>query len=148
MKQPNSSRTTGRPVGPLGGVLTLLLVIMLMFGVVGSAMAAPVVASNSQAAATQLSLVGPATNPHVGETFDVQVNINNVTDLGAYTVKLSFDSARMQVVSVTGVTAFLAPPAIQLTPPPPPAGTVTFGAISTGGVRPVPACWLPSSSRR
>jgi general secretion pathway protein D len=48
-----------------------------------------------------ISVVGPATNPQVGNTFSVEVNATGITDLYAFQFDLSFDPALLAAVSVT-----------------------------------------------
>jgi hypothetical protein len=48
-----------------------------------------------------ISVVGPATNPNVGGTFEVDVKVTDITDLYAFQFDLTFDPTLLSAVSVT-----------------------------------------------
>jgi hypothetical protein len=115
-------------------VLAILAVLTLLLGVSSVAMAAPAPDPSSPAAGTQLYLNVPASNPRVGETFQVQVTVQDVTGLAGYDVELTYDQARLNAVSVSGIGGFLNPPVTTYGPALTP-GKVVFGAFSTGAGR-------------
>ncbi len=130
MKLPNPTRPFRRYGGSLGRALVILLVLLL--GSSGLAIAAPVAQPNTQGSVAELRLVGPATNPRVGETFTVDVRVEDVIGLEGYQVELVYNNSLIHALSVSGATAFLAQPAISVGPVLSP-GNVAFGGISLGG---------------
>src|SRR5580693_6858462 len=48
-----------------------------------------------------MSVVGPVTNPNVGDTFEVEVDVTGITDLYAFQFDLTFDPTLLSAVSVT-----------------------------------------------
>ncbi len=51
--------------------------------------------------ADTISIVGPTTNPNVGDIFDVSVNVTGINDLYAFQFDLTFDPSLLSVDSVT-----------------------------------------------
>ena len=128
-------------------VVAILAILALLLGVGGVALAAPGPQPDATVAGAELHLVGPAVNPRVGETFQVQVHVQDVVGLAGYQVTLNYDNTLVHAVSVSGIESFLNAPTI-------PVGlTLTSGL---GGLwsaqlrelaRMVPAYWPPSPSR-
>jgi general secretion pathway protein D len=46
-------------------------------------------------------VVGPASNPSVGDTFSINVNVTNISDLYAYQLDLTYDPTLLSAVSVS-----------------------------------------------
>jgi hypothetical protein len=51
--------------------------------------------------ASTISIVGPAANPNIGDTFEVDVNATGITDLYAFQFDLTFDPTILEADSVT-----------------------------------------------
>ena len=130
MNQLNPTRLARRLRAPLGRALILLLVLLL--GSSGLVSAAPIARPDAQVDLAELHLVGPAVNPRVGETFKVDVRVENVTDLSGYQVELTYNNALVHAVSVSNPTSFLAQPAVGVGPTLTP-GKVAFGGFSLAG---------------
>jgi hypothetical protein len=58
------------------------------------------VLSSSKIFADTINVVGPVTNPAVGDTFAVDVDVTGITDLYAFQFDLSFDPTLLSAVSV------------------------------------------------
>jgi hypothetical protein len=75
--------------------------------------------SVSRALAATINIVGPLTNPNIGDSFNIDVDVADITDLYAFQFDLTFDPALLSAVSVTegaflpgGGPTFLIPGAI------------------------------------
>ena len=97
-------------------MVAILAVLALLLGVSGVAMAAPRPPTQRAGCRGPAHLVGPASNPRVGETFQVQVAVKDVTGLAGYQVELNYDNALVHAVSVTGNGGFLNPPVVLTAP--------------------------------
>jgi hypothetical protein len=82
--------------------------------------------------ASTISVQSPMTNPAIGDTFTVDVNVTGITDLYAFQLDLTFDPTLLSAVSVTeggflptGGTTFFIPGTIDNV-----GGTVTATADS------------------
>jgi general secretion pathway protein D len=89
-------------------------------------------------AGTIVDAVGPVTNPEVGDTFTVDIDVSGIADLYAFQFDLSFDPALLSAVSVvegpflqSGGTTFFIPGTIDNV-----GGTVTATADTLIG--PIP----------
>jgi len=89
-------------------------------------------------AAGSISIAGPATNPVVGNSFTVNVQVTGITDLYAFQFDLSFDPAILSAVSITegpflpgGGTTFFIPGTIDNI-----GGHITFTADTLVGAIP------------
>jgi len=89
----------------------------------------------SHAAATSISVVGPVTNPNVGDTFDVDIDVSSISDLYAFQFDLAFNPSLVSAVSITegvflpgGGTTFFIPGTIDNV-----GGTFTANADSLIG---------------
>jgi hypothetical protein len=92
----------------------------------------------SECSADTISVVGPSTNPNMGDTFAVDVDVTGITDLYAFQFDLSFDPTLLSAVSVTegdflpsGGTTFFIPGTIDNV-----GGTVSANADTLIGAIP------------